>query len=102
MKLGIFIFMFGLFSGNSVRAEQEFTGRPIVSQEMTCEQAKTFYELNKRIYVVTRDGKILPIYGMTPVSKAVSLRCAGRSEMKRTYNVRTIDESRCGIAVYCR
>lgn len=76
--------------------------RIITADQMSCVQAIDTYERNGRIYVIANGKDVVPLYGMTPVRKSQSLQCNGRSKMKLTYFVRTLDKRHCGIAVYCQ
>ena len=81
---------------------EDFSRRVITAEQMTCAQAIKFYETHGRIYVIAHGRNVVPIYGKTPINKARSLRCIGRSKSKWVYNVKTLDDRSCGIAVYCQ
>lgn len=92
-----------LLAGFSAQANDEgYLTAVVTADRMTCEQAIQTYEKCGRIYVIAHGKDIVPIYGKTPVSKARSFRCTGRGQNKWVYTVKTLDNRRCGIAVYCQ
>lgn len=105
MKIKIIAVLGFLMMGTGAYAGDYYEGysRNIVTaDQMTCAQAVSYYETYGRIYVIAHGKNVLPIYGKTPISKARSLRCTGRSQSKWVYNVKTLDDRTCGIAVYCQ
>lgn len=75
--------------------------QPVPADHMTCKQAVAYYEKYKRIYVIAHGKNIVPIYGMSPVSKAATMNCGGRVSLVY-YWVNTTDKERCSVAVFCR
>ncbi len=92
-----------LLAGFSAQANDEgYLTTVVTADRMTCAQAVQTYEKYGRIYVIAHGKDIVPIYGKTPINKARELWCTGRSQNKWTYTVKTLDNRRCGIAVYCQ
>ncbi len=101
MIVGVMLLVAGLFSHAETVWDEDYQVQVVTADKMTCEQAVDQYEKYGRIYVIAHGKNIVPIYGMIPIRKKRDLHCRGRSSMKATYHVRTRDNSRCGIAVFC-
>lgn len=66
-----------------------------VSNNMTCQQAISYYERNGRIQ--TQSGNTtVPIYGYAPASRRNQLGCTPSA-----ISVKTSDKRRCAIAYKC-
>lgn len=72
-----------------------------VADAMSCAQAIAYFAANRMIYKIV-NGKPLPIRTGTPISRARDVSCRGRGQMERRYSVRTTDNPRCVISVYCQ
>jgi len=73
----------------------------VTSNQMTCEQAIATYERDRRIYIRTSRGEVLPIYKPVPVSERNRLFCHGRESSRKSYGVPALDKRRCVIRYTC-
>ena len=90
------VFAAGLTAGVPGVAQAQVT-----SDQMTCEQAIATYERDRRIYVRSSGGAVLPIYRPVPLSERNQLFCHGRDSSRSSYGVRTLDKRRCTIGYTC-
>jgi len=72
----------------------------IPSQKMTCDQAVAFYNKHKKIYTISHGKDLVPIYGIKPMSQDRTYDCGPR-KARTYYPVKTLDNARCYIGVYC-
>ncbi len=70
------------------------------ADQMTCQQAKTFYQRNGYIYKIV-GGVPTRIHKGGSILDAGAVRCTGRTWAQMTYSVRTVDKRRCTISTYC-
>jgi len=64
-----------------------------LANDMTCHQAQDYYAAHGRIWVQTRRGDVVPIWGD-------NRRCS-MFEDRRAVWVRTVDTNRCAVAHRC-
>lgn len=70
------------------------------AETMTCAQAVAYFASNGVIYK-TVHGKLLPIRIGSPIATTGTLECRGRGRMQRRYSVKTVDQPRCAVSLYC-
>ena len=75
-------------------------GAQAAAETMTCAQAVDYFARNGVIYK-TVHGKLLPIRIGSPVATTSTLECRGRGRMQRRYTVKTVDQPRCAVSLYC-
>ncbi len=73
--------------------------QPKTADEMTCSEAVSYYLKHNRIWVWSNQD-IIPIYGLSPVSKLREFRCPPKFA-PRPYTVMTRDEDNCVIGYIC-
>ena len=70
----------------------------VTTDRMSCSKVVATYERNGRIYIKSRTGQVLPIYGGVPLSRKNQLRCS-RGSVPAGYRVKSSDKKRC-VAMY--
>jgi hypothetical protein len=71
------------------------------ADQMTCEQAVNYFEKNGRISIVAHKKNIIPFYIGIPRRDSAKLRC-GKGDGVTYYMIKTIDNNRCVISIFCR
>lgn len=70
------------------------------AEQMSCEQAKSYYETHGYIYKLVH-GRVMRIQKGTSIRRAGAVQCTGRKRWQQTYSVQTRDKRRCTISTYC-
>jgi hypothetical protein len=91
---------FGLIFVFALLVQPIFANAQQIAENMTCQQAKAYFEAHGVIYKKVH-GSVLPITRGIPISRSGSLICTGRYSDQFTYSVQTRDSRRCTISTYC-
>jgi len=75
--------------------------QPRTADQMTCEQAISFYERNRYIDVLANRTDPVRVRTGVPVNLVKGSLCSGRSAVPQPYMIRTIDDRRCVISIFC-
>jgi hypothetical protein len=91
---------FGLIFVSALLVQPLFANAQQLAENMTCQQAKAYFEAHGVIYKSVH-GSVIPITRGIPISRSGSLICTGRYSNQFTYSLQTRDSRRCTISTYC-
>lgn len=81
-------------------AQSDVANAVQTAEQMTCDQAKAFYQRNGYIYKIV-GGVPTRIQRGGSILDAGAVRCTGRTRNQMTYSVPTRDRRRCTVSTYC-